>query len=132
MRFVTSLSSSNFALNVATDRPDPAEAMTKLFPGMTERIASEALRLHRIGALDRPEQNSIEIPDRLCGPPADAVKPAEGETCKECVMGSPIYIPCGKPAEFIIENRGEVVPMCQMDADHNVRNRGASYQRAAQ
>lgn len=50
-----------------------------------------------------------------------------GEACKECAMGSSVYIPCGRTAEFIIDNRGEITPMCWMCANHNVKNRGAKY-----
>jgi hypothetical protein len=56
---------------------------------------------------------------------AQAAKSTAGLTCVECVMGSPVYIPCGKPAEYIIKNRDETLPMCAMCADHNVSNRGA-------
>lgn len=57
--------------------------------------------------------------------PDDYERPPEGETCKECALGMPFYIPCGKPAEYIVVNRNEVVPMCFPCADHNVRMRGA-------
>lgn len=65
-------------------------------------------------------------------PPGPGIRkdPEPGATCLECALGVPIYIPCGKPAEFVIENRSEVVPMCAMCADHNVRNRGANYMKA--
>lgn len=64
--------------------------------------------------------------------PPDAeskVAPPKGATCQECAMGSAAYVPCGRPAEYMIENRGERYPMCPMCADHNVCNRGASYMR---
>lgn len=74
--------------------------------------------------LDAERKARVSPPDTL-----HRVLPPEGAKCVECVMGMSIYIPCGKSAEFMIENRGEVNPMCWMCADHNVRNRGASYQR---
>lgn len=73
---------------------------------------------------------SVKLQAHLTPPDAESkIAPAEGATCTECVMGSPIYVPCGKPAEYVIENRNERNPMCAMCADHNVRNRGASYMR---
>lgn len=38
------------------------------------------------------------------------------------------YIPCGAPAVFVVKNRDpDPYFMCEMCADHNVRNRGARY-----
>ena len=54
-------------------------------------------------------------------------KPDEGAKCEEAAMGIPFYVPCGKPAEFIIANRNERVNMCPMCANHNIKNRGASF-----
>lgn len=48
-------------------------------------------------------------------------------TCKECVMGALIYVPCGKPENKIIGWKGRSdppLPMCDHCADHNVKNRG--------
>lgn len=54
--------------------------------------------------------------------------PPVGAKCQECVMGSPTYIPCSKPAVRIVSHGiGECYQMCEMDADHNVKNRGARY-----
>lgn len=42
-------------------------------------------------------------------------------------MGMPGYIPCNKPATQIIRAKdGVVIAMCDMCADHNTRNRGAT------
>lgn len=49
-----------------------------------------------------------------------------GLKCKEAALGLPFYLPCGKPADFIVGWIGrddEHIPMCWMCADHNVRNR---------
>lgn len=54
------------------------------------------------------------------------LSPPPGATCTECRMGSPFYVPCGKPAIVVVNNNGEINNMCHMDADHNVRNRGAA------
>lgn len=59
-------------------------------------------------------------------PPKNSYTP-KMESCREAAMGVPGYIPCGKPATYVVENRGEVNPMCPACADHNVRNRGARY-----
>lgn len=58
--------------------------------------------------------------------------PPVGATCQECQMGSPIYIPCSKPAVRIITHSGlthggETYAMCVPCAEHNVKNRGARY-----
>lgn len=55
--------------------------------------------------------------------------PPVGATCQECVMGSPHYLPCSKPAIRIVNhpNHGETYFMCEGCADHNVRNRAARY-----
>lgn len=40
---------------------------------------------------------------------------------------SGMYLPCGQPAVKIIGWKGrsdQPIPMCEMCADHNVRNRG--------
>jgi hypothetical protein len=124
MRFITTLSSAKFAINCVEG---DAAALARLFPGMTDLVAHEVLRQHRFGCLVIGG-DAVEIADRLCGPPDNAKRPAENDTCQECAMGAPIYIPCGRPAEFMIENRSEVLPMCAACADHNVRNRDAFYQ----
>ena len=51
----------------------------------------------------------------------------EGRTCEEASMLSVrMYIPCGKPATFLVKNRDpKPYFMCEACADHNVRNRGA-------
>lgn len=78
----------------------------------------------RMGRIERERR------ERLTPPPLDERKhPEPGQKCLECALGFSFYVPCGKPAEFIIENRDERVPMCPMCADHNVRNRGAKYGR---
>lgn len=52
--------------------------------------------------------------------------PATGTTCAEAIMGSPNYIPCGKPAKFVVIGSDQVaIAMCSMCSDHNVKNRGA-------
>lgn len=53
---------------------------------------------------------------------------AKPDGCEECVMGAPFYVPCNKPATQLIgwKHRTEgPYRMCDMCADHNVRNRGA-------
>ncbi len=52
---------------------------------------------------------------------------AREHCCEECMMGSPIYVPCNKPATKVIGVRdGGEGPyrMCDMCADHSVKNRG--------
>lgn len=79
--------------------------------GLSSRDASAiAAKAWALGPIDPPRQ-----------------LPAEGATCRECAMGSPIYIPCGRPATCIVTNRGETYPMCRACGDHNVKNRGARY-----
>lgn len=48
-----------------------------------------------------------------------------------CEEASPrshgFYIPCDRPAKFMVKNRDlQPYRMCEMCADHNVRNRGAA------
>lgn len=48
--------------------------------------------------------------------------------CEESALGLPGYIPCNKPAVSIIRWKGRCdapIRVCEMCADHNVRNRGA-------
>lgn len=50
--------------------------------------------------------------------------------CQEASAAShETYIPCGRPAQFIVRHprNNETYPMCDACADHNVRNRGAVY-----
>lgn len=57
----------------------------------------------------------------------EPVKPVAGTKCQEAALGLPFYLPCGKPADFIVgwhRRTDEAIPMCWMCADHNVRNRG--------
>lgn len=47
-----------------------------------------------------------------------------------CEEASPhshgFYIPCNRPAEFVVDNGGSTTyRMCEMCTDHNVKNRGA-------
>ena len=51
---------------------------------------------------------------------------AKPDCCEEAsLLSHSFYIPCNRPAAYIVENRGERYRMCDMCADHNVRNRGA-------
>lgn len=48
-----------------------------------------------------------------------------------CEEASPLslatYIPCNRPAEFMVKTRDpQPYRMCDMCADHNVKNRGAT------
>lgn len=57
----------------------------------------------------------------------EPLKPKPGAPCAECAMGSPVYVPCGRPASYVvIGSDGVAIPMCATDADHNVQNRGAT------
>jgi hypothetical protein len=57
--------------------------------------------------------------------------PPTGATCEEASsLSSQYYIPCGRPAEWIVHfpRRGNgPFAMCAMCADHNVLNRNAQY-----
>ena len=55
--------------------------------------------------------------------------PPPGTACQEASMQSTThYIPCGRPAMFVVKNRDpHPYAMCEMCADHNARNRGATY-----
>lgn len=47
--------------------------------------------------------------------------------CEEAALGLPFYLPCNKPATFIvgwIGRRDAPIRMCDHCKDHNVRNRG--------
>lgn len=53
--------------------------------------------------------------------------------CEECVMGSPIYVPCNKPATQVIDTgRPTEGPyrMCDSCAGHSIHNRGMKFLRA--
>ena len=52
----------------------------------------------------------------------------QGKTCEEASSHSVIaYVPCGKPAVALVKNRDpKPYLMCEMCADHNVKNRGAT------
>lgn len=61
---------------------------------------------------------------------------AKPDCCEEASMLShSFYIPCNRPAVSIVEHRDGRYRMCEMCADHNVRNRGAKlvgpYRKAA-
>lgn len=48
--------------------------------------------------------------------------------CEEAShMSHQFYIPCNQPATWLVKNRDPQSPyrMCDMCADHNIRNRGA-------
>lgn len=47
--------------------------------------------------------------------------------CEEAsLLSRQFYIPCNKPARYIVRNRDpQPYRMCEICADHNVRNRGA-------
>lgn len=47
--------------------------------------------------------------------------------CEEASLWSrEFYIPCNEPAKYMVKNRDpKPYRMCDMCADHNVRNRGA-------
>jgi hypothetical protein len=55
--------------------------------------------------------------------------PTPGTKCEEAShLSHKFYIPCGRPAEYIVKNRDpRPYAMCEACADHNVRNRGARY-----
>ena len=47
--------------------------------------------------------------------------------CEEAALGLPFYAPCNEPAKFILRWKGRSDPqilVCEMCADHNVKNRG--------
>lgn len=47
--------------------------------------------------------------------------------CEEAVLGFSFYMPCNEPATQIIGWKGrddKPIRMCDMCADHNLRNRG--------
>jgi hypothetical protein len=62
--FVTTLISSNFALNAATDHG--AALLAKLFPGMSEETAANIIERGE-GRLLRPARNSVWVPNDLLG-----------------------------------------------------------------
>ena len=52
---------------------------------------------------------------------------ANPNCCEECALGVSTYIPCNKPAAYIVGWKGRSDPpirMCEACADHNVKNRG--------
>lgn len=51
----------------------------------------------------------------------------KGARCQEASpLSGKFYIPCGQPATQVVKtNDKHAYTMCQMCADHNVRNRGA-------
>lgn len=57
-----------------------------------------------------------------------AEKPPKGMKCQEAAsLSLKHYIPCGRPAFFIVRNKDpKQYAMCDMCTDHNVENRGAS------
>ena len=62
-------------------------------------------------------------------PPTFAIAPPPRSLCQEASPQShKTYIPCNRPARFIIANRDtHAYAMCEMCADYNVRNRSAHY-----
>lgn len=49
--------------------------------------------------------------------------------CEEAAIGFPGYIPCNKPAVSMVgwpKRKEGPYRMCEMCADHNVKNRGAT------
>ena len=59
---------------------------------------------------------------------------AKPDCCEEASMFSHhFYIPCNQPAAYVIGWKGRSdtpIRMCEMCADHNVRNRGGELIRA--
>lgn len=57
--------------------------------------------------------------------------PPAGATCEEASTASHMtYIPCGRPATAVVyfeSHKEGPYNMCAMCADHNTRNRGATY-----
>ena len=49
--------------------------------------------------------------------------------CEEAALGMPLYVPCNKPARYMVgwlHRKEGPYRMCEMCAYHNVRNRGAT------
>lgn len=47
--------------------------------------------------------------------------------CEEAALGFSNYVPCGRPAVYLVGWKGRAdkpLPMCEMCSDHNVKNRG--------